>query len=118
MWARVVSFVLGIWLMAAPTVVGYADPARTNDRIVGPIAAGFAFVAIWQLMRPLRRVELIAGVWLLAAPWILGYEVAPTINSLVVGLLLAVLAFLGAKTDKHFGGGWASLLASGFHDHR
>ena len=112
MWARIAGFVLGLWLMAAPAVLGYADPARTNDHIMGPIAASFAFIAIWQLMRPLRWIELVVGAWLLAAPWILGYGTAPTGNSLVVGLLLAVLAFLGARTNKRFGGGWASLLRS------
>jgi SPW repeat len=118
MWARILSFVLGIWLMVAPSDLGYADPARTNDHIVGPVVFGLAFIAMWQLMRPLRWIELIAGAWLLAAPWILGYESASTINSLVVGLLLVVLAFLGAKTVKRFGGGWASLLRSDVHGHR
>ena len=112
MWARIAGFVLGLWLMAAPAVIGYADPARTNDHIMGPIAAGFAFIAIWQLMRPFRWIGLVVGAWLLAAPWVLGYGTAPTVNSLVVGLLLAVLAFLGTKTSKRFGGGWMSLLRS------
>jgi hypothetical protein len=116
MWARIASFVLGLWLMAAPAVLDYADPARTNDHVMGPIATGFAFIAIWQLMRPLRWIGLVVGAWLLAAPWILGYGLAPTINSLVVGLLLVVLAFLGAKTSKRFGGGWASLLRNEARD--
>ena len=109
MWARIASFVLGLWLMAAPALIGYADLARTIDHIMGPIAAGSAFIAIWQLMRPLRWIGLVVGAWLLAAPWILEYGTVPTVNSLVVGLLLAALAFLGAKTGKRFGGGWASL---------
>ncbi len=112
MWVRIAGFGLGLWLMAAPAVLGYGDPARTNDHIVGPIAAGFAFIAIWQLMRPLRWIGLVVGAWLLAAPWILGYGTVPTVNSLVVGLLLAVLTLLGARTSKRFGGGWVSLLRS------
>jgi hypothetical protein len=118
MWARIASFALGLWLMAAPALIGYADLARTNDHIMGPIAAGSAFIAIWQLMRPLRWIELVVGAWLLAAPWILEYGTAPTVNSLVVGLLLAVLAFLGTKTSKRFGGGWTSLLSGETRDQR
>ena len=120
MWARITSFVLGVWLMADPAFLTYADPAaRTNDHIVGPVVAGFAFVAMWQLMRPLRWSELVVGVWLLVAPWILGYDtVVSTINSLIVGLLLAVLAFVGVKTSKRFGGGWASLLSSDVRGYR
>jgi hypothetical protein len=117
-WARIISSVLGLWLMVGPALLGYGDPARTNDRILGPIVAGLAFVAIWPVMRPLRWVNLIVGAWLLAAPSLLGYETGPAINSLVVGLLLMVLAMLGSKTSKRFGGGWASLLGSDAHNRR
>src|SRR5215218_5792753 len=80
--------------LVGPAVLGYGDPARTNDRILGPIVAGLAFVAIWPVMRPLRWVDLLVGAWLFAAPWLLGYGTGPAINSLVVGLLLMVLAML------------------------
>ena len=116
MWARTISFVLGLWLMVGPALLGYGDPARTNDRLLGPIVAGLAFIAIWPVMRPLRWVNLIVGAWLLAAPWLLGYGTGPAINSLIVGLLLMVLALLGSKTSKRFGGGWASLLDSDTHN--
>ena len=116
MWARIAGSVLGIWLMVAPAVLGYADLAQTNDHITGPIVFGSAFIAIWQLMRPLRWVELVAGAWLLAAPWILGYGKGPTINSLIVGILLIVLAFWGGETRKRFAGGWASILKSDAQD--
>jgi len=117
-WARIISFVLGLWLMAGPTVLGYCDPARISDRIVGPLVAGLAFVAIWPVMRPLLWVDLILGAWLLATPWLLGYGMGLAINSLIVGLLLMVLALLGSKTSKRFGGGWASILDSDAHNHR
>ena len=118
MWARILSAALGIWLILAPAVLNYTDPAQINDRIVGPVVFGSAFIAIWQLMRPLRWIELVAGAWLLVAPLFFGYMTASAINSLVVGLLLVVLAFLGGKTGKRFGGGWASLLRSEAHDDR
>jgi hypothetical protein len=35
MWARLVHIILGVWLMAAPDVLGYHDPARPYDCIVG-----------------------------------------------------------------------------------
>lgn len=118
MWARIAGSVLGIWLMAAPAVLHYAGPAQTNDHITGPVVFGSAFVAVWQLMRPLRWVELVVGAWLLAAPWILAYGTVPIINSLIVGLLTIVLALLGGKTSKRFGGGWASILKSEPQDQR
>ena len=116
MWPRAAGSVLGIWLMAAPAVLGYAEPAQTNDRVVGPIVFGSAFIALWQLLRPLRWLELVGGAWLLAAPWVLGYGKVAIINSLVVGVLLIVLAFLGGKISRRFGGGWVSILKSEAQD--
>jgi hypothetical protein len=48
MWAQLINALLGMWLMAAPAVLGYIGPARTNDRIIGPLAAGAALIAIWE----------------------------------------------------------------------
>ena len=110
MWAQLASCLLGVWLMAAPAVLGYGDPARTSDHIVGPLAASFAFVAVWQVTRSLRWANLPLGAWLLVAPWVLGYELVPLLNSSAVGLLLMGLACVRGKVTQRFGGGWASLL--------
>jgi hypothetical protein len=113
MWARIASVVLGIWLVSAPAVLGYAGPAATNDRIVGPLVASLAFIAIWEVARPLRRVHLVLGAWLLIAPLALGYGLAPALNSVVVGLLVILLSFVRGRVEQRFGGGWSSLLRSG-----
>lgn len=110
MWARVLGVMLGVWLMVAPAVLDYAGPARVNDRIVGPLVVAFAFVAIWEVVRPLRWVNLALGLWLVVAPWALGYELVPTLNSTAVGLLLIPLSTVRGKVEQRFGGGWSSLL--------
>lgn len=98
--------------MAAPGLLGYADPARTNDQIVGPLATSFAFIAIWEVTRSLRRVNVGLGLWLLAAPWVLGYAVTPALNSTVIGLLLIGFARVQGKIRQRIGGGWAALWSS------
>jgi hypothetical protein len=111
MWVQMVSSLLGVWLMAAPAVLGYGDPARTNDRIVGPLSASFAFIAIWEVTRGLRWAGLPLGAWLLVAPWVLGnYASTPTLNSMVVGLLLIALSLVRGNIGQSFGGGWSALL--------
>lgn len=113
MWAQVVNAALGIWLMAAPAVLGYAEPAMTNDRIVGPIAATFAIVAWWQATRPVRWVNLPIGLWLAIAPWVLGYDAsAAIVNSVVVGVVMAACAAVKGKVDKRYGGGWSAVFRS------
>jgi hypothetical protein len=110
MWARIVSLALGIWLMAAPIVLGYGPPASTNDHIVGPLAASFSIIAISEVTRSLRWLNVPVGAWLLIAPWLLGYGPTPTINSLAVGVLLIGLAFVRGTIEQRYGGGWSSLL--------
>ena len=109
MWARLVSTALGLWLMAAPAVLGAGPPVSTVDWIVGPIVASAAWVSLWEITRSLRWVNLPLGLWLATAPFVLGYPLIPLLNSLVVGLALAALSFVRGKTTQRLGGGWASL---------
>lgn len=108
--ARVASTAVGLWLMAAPAVLGYSGAAEVNDRIVGPVAASFAIIAIAAVTRPARRVNTAAGVWLLAAPWLLGYGAMITIvNDMVSGALLIAFSLVRGTVVEQFGGGWSSL---------
>ena len=112
MVARLLAVLLGVWLIVSPAVLGYSGAAAVNARAVGPVIVGSSLIAVWQLMRPLRWVELAVGPWLVAAPWVLykWYGVVEGVNTIGVGLALMVLAFLGGKTTKSFGGGWRVLL--------
>jgi len=111
--ARVVAVVAGVWLMFAPAVLDYAGVAENNDRTFGPIGASFAFVAMWEVLRPLRWATLPVGVWLVAAPLVLTYDDAGAIvSSVAAGVVLAVSAFFGGDVDATFGGGWTSIRPS------
>jgi hypothetical protein len=111
MWAQIINTALGIWLMAAPAVLGFGGAADTNNRIVGPIAATFAVIAVWECTRGTRWVNVAAGLWLLIAPWVLGYdELAPRIDDRIVGGLLILFGLVQGKVRQQFGGGWLSLF--------
>ncbi len=111
MWAAILNFTLGLWLMASPAVMGYAGVARINDRIVGPVIAGIAFVAIWEVTRGLRWLNFLMGAWLVIAPMILlSYPLNAIINSYFVGLAVTTLSFAGGKVTGKMGGGWSALM--------
>ncbi|HSG40245.1 MAG TPA: SPW repeat protein, partial [Thermoanaerobaculia bacterium] len=98
-WPRYVNTALGLWWMAAPAVLGYGDPAQTNDRIVGPLAATFAIIAIWETTRECRRINLALGIWQLLAPWVLplfggAYPADATFNSMACGAVLAACSLV------------------------
>jgi hypothetical protein len=111
MVTAVLATVLGIWLTAAPDLLNYGGRAATQDHILGPIIASCAFVAIWEVMREVRWINVALGGWLLLSPWLLGYDQrAALVNSLIVGLSILGLSFRRGIVRQHFGGGWASLL--------
>ena len=106
----IVVFALGVWLMAAPSVLGYVGTtAETSDRLVGPVIAAFGFVAASEITRSVRWVNVIAAAWLVIGPWLMGFPTDAAVNSLVVGLVVAVLTPLGKPNPDRFGGGWSSL---------
>ncbi len=111
MWPRVANAALGLWLMAAPAALGYGGAARANDRIVGPVAASLAVIAISQVTRPLRWGNVALGVWLLLAPWLLPYDAVSRVNSLAVGVGLIGFGLIRGPTPQRLGGGWSALFA-------
>jgi len=112
MWARLLSAALGVWLMAAPAVLGYrGTAAETSDRIVGPIVVSFAVIALWEVSRAVRWVNLLMALWLLSAPAVLGMAPVPLANSVVVGLVLVLLTLVPERKKERFAGGWRALWA-------
>jgi hypothetical protein len=107
---QVINALLGIWLMAASTALGYDGVARINELIVGPIATSIAIIAIWDVCRSLGKANVAFGAWLLLAPWLLSYDVLQaSVNSLSTGFLLAVVALLSGRPGGRYGGGWSFL---------
>jgi len=84
MWARVCGALAGIWLMAAPSVLGYGGAGRVSDLIAGPLAVSAAVIAMSQVTRPIRWVTLPLGAWVVVAPWLLGAPAPARVSGLLV----------------------------------
>lgn len=107
MWARALTTLLGLWLMASPAVLGYGDPAAVVDRVLGPVAASLAVIAMGEATRPVRHANFFIGLLLLIAPWVLGYATVPTANSMVVGAAIVGLSRIRGRVAERFDGGWS-----------
>jgi hypothetical protein len=112
MWFRAANVAVGVWLMAAPAVVGYGQPAADFHRTLGPVAAAVAIIAMAEVTRPFRWVNLPVGLALLVVPWVQGYSGAALANSLLCGAAIVGLATLRGRVTKNVGGGWRSLRRS------
>lgn len=106
-----VAIATGIWIMAAPALLGYSGSAATNDRIVGPIAAAAAWIAASEATRSMRWVNLPLGLWMIASPLLLDHAAAATIHSIVSGIVLIATALAIGPLPRHsYGGGWKALI--------
>jgi len=110
MWPRVLSALLGIWLMVAPSLLHYDGHASISDRIVGPLIAATAIIAIWEITRPLRWLGIPFGLWLIFAPAFFSFPSNALVDNVVVGVALVILAFLGGGVREKFGGGWREVV--------
>lgn len=100
----------GIWLMFAPAVLDYGDPAATSDRMAGPALAAIGFLAGFAITRGVRWLNLATGAWLVAAPFLLAFPTDATINSVLIGLAALALAPWGKPDQSRYGGGWIVLF--------
>jgi len=95
---------VGAWLMAAPDVLGHDGGIADSDRLVGSLVVTFALVALAEVARPLRLLNVPLGVWLLVAPWLLGASAAVTASGIAAGVALIVLSLPRGRIAERSGG--------------
>jgi hypothetical protein len=110
--ARSVIFALGLWLMAAPALLHYGDLAGDNHRVVGPCVAALAIVALSQVTRVLRRINLLLGVWLIVSPIWFNSGTTAALVGVLSGCVVAALSFEPGPRPHSYGEGWRTLFRS------
>lgn len=107
--SRLAATAIGVWLIAAPAVLGYAsETAGDVHRLLGPVAGGAAFIAVWEVVHAVRWVTVPVGVLLVVWP-VVGFPAEAAVNSVVSGLAVAALAFAGGPPEGRYGGGWGAV---------
>lgn len=91
------ALVAGLWLVAAPFVLGYGGTARWNDVVVGAVVAatGLARAAAPRSRPWLSVLGAALGAWLIVAPFALGYSgTAPEAvgNDVIMGIVIVALS--------------------------
>ena len=71
-WNLLLTAGLGVWLMLAPTVLGIAGAAAHSDHLVGALIVTTAVIALADVGRAMRFLNILFGAWVIAAPWVLG----------------------------------------------
>ena len=110
--AQAVLVLVGLFLMAAPALFGYADvddPAD-NHRAVGPVVVAIAFLGIFPITRLARWGNLAPGLWLLVSPLVVDGPLPAAVVSLVCGAIVLALFAVERADQSDYGGGWATLV--------
>ena len=108
--ALVGSVVVGLWMLAAPDVLGLEGGARLSHLIVGPLAASLAVIGMAPATRLAVRVNVVLGLWSVLAVLLFDHG-GWWLEGIVAGATLTMLALVPRSQAERFGGGWGSLLA-------
>lgn len=108
-WNLLVCIALGLWLMAAPAVFLTQGGVAHSDHILGALVVTVAIVALAEVARAARFINVALALLIIVLPWLLGGTLASGINDLVTGLLLILLSILPGKIRNTYGG-WNPLI--------
>jgi hypothetical protein len=104
-WNLLLCAALGIWLMAAPAILGATGTAANVDHLAGALAVTWAVIGWGEIVRPVRLVNVPMGLIIAAAPWIVGGDTAASgWNDAIVGVALMVLSLPSGRIHERFGG--------------
>jgi Vitamin K epoxide reductase family/SPW repeat len=103
-WNLLASIALGLWVMASPAVFGTAGNAAHSDHIVGALVVTVTMVALADVGRIARFVNVLFGAWLIAAPWLVGGgTTATTLSGVGGGALLIALSLPRGPVRESYG---------------
>lgn len=104
-WTLVGSSLLGAWLMFSRLVFGTEPPMADSDHLVGALVITVAVIAMAEVARPLRFINVAFGLWLIAAPWLLaGGGTVAAVHGVIAGLILIALSLpRGTRSKEHYG---------------
>ncbi|MDP8931073.1 MAG: vitamin K epoxide reductase family protein, partial [Actinomycetota bacterium] len=104
-WTLLVSAGIGMWLMAAPALLGTTSTAADSDHLVGALVVCVALIATAEVGRALRFLNMAFGAWLLVAPWMLeGASTGTIVSDGVAGIALMALTLPRGQVVESYGG--------------
>lgn len=105
-WTLGASAMLGVLLMATLLFLGTQAPLYYSDHIAGCLVILVAIIAMAEIVRVLRFLNIALGAWVAASPFLLdGGSAVAMMANVVIGLALIALSLpRGARSDQHYGG--------------
>ena len=103
-WNLLASSALGVWLMFAPAVFQTQGRSADSDHLVGALVITFAVIAMAEVGRTIRFINILFGAWIVLAAWLLTGATAPDRwNDVIVGVVLILLSIPRGRVKDGYG---------------
>lgn len=103
-WNLLLSAGFGVWLMFTPSVLGSVGAAAHSDHLVGALIVTTAVIALAEVGRAVRFLNVLFGAWVIAAPWILnGATPASKGSDAIVAVLVILLSLRRGSVGERYG---------------
>jgi hypothetical protein len=103
-WTLILSAAVGVWLMAAPAVLGVGGAASDSNYLGGALVLTWAVIAFGEIARPIRLLNIPMGIWIAISPWVLSGSTATSQwHDVAVGILLVALSIRRGRVEERFG---------------
>jgi nucleoside-diphosphate-sugar epimerase/uncharacterized membrane protein len=105
-WTLLLSIAIGVWLTFTRVAFDSFDAMADSDHLVGLLVLTFTIIALAEVGRATRFINIPFGIWLIAAPWLLDGIASPLAawNGVICGVLLIVLAIPRGKIKNSYAG--------------
>ncbi len=104
-WNLLISAAFGVWLMFAPWMLNTTGRAADSDHLFGALIFTFAVIAMTEVGRAVRFINVIFGLWLIMAPFLLsGFTANALVSDLIAGVLVILFSFRRGKISEQYGG--------------
>ena len=106
-WTLLASALLGALLMFTRLLFGTEPPMAHLDHLVGALVMTVAVIAMAEVARPLRLINVAFGLVLVIAPWISdGANLFGALGSALVGAILIALSLPRGRISHERYGSW------------
>ncbi len=104
-WQLSLSVAIGVLLIASPLFVSAETAFLHALHIAGCFAIAMAVVAMAEVVRPARFVNVPVGLFVIAAPFLFDAGIAATVLAIAAGGALVLLSLpRGEISGEHYGG--------------
>ncbi|MEO8574334.1 MAG: vitamin K epoxide reductase family protein [Pyrinomonadaceae bacterium] len=104
-WNLLICAAFGVWLIFAPWMLNTTGSAADSDHLIGALIVTFAVIAMAEVGRSARFINILLGAWLITAPFLLsGFTTNAFGNGIFVGIALVMLSFPRGTPRERYGG--------------